>query len=124
MEVLDILKNNFQSEILGDASQLQQAFLNLFLNAMDAMPEGGELKVATETLDGWLQIRIEDTGCGMTREQLDHLFEPFYTTKETGTGLGLAITKRIIEDHKGRIKVESSVNQGTRFEILLPLIKA
>ncbi len=109
------------TEIMGDASQLQQAFLNLFLNAMDAMPNGGELRISTETDDGWLKIKIEDTGVGMTKEQLDHIFEPFYTTKESGTGLGLAITKRIIEDHKGKIKVTSQVNKGTIFEISLPL---
>ena len=112
------------TEILGDASQLQQAFLNIFLNAMDAMSDGGELKISTETEDGWLKIRIEDTGCGMTKEQLEHIFEPFYTTKEKGTGLGLAITKRIIEDHKGKIKVESNAGRGSRFEILLPLVEA
>ena len=109
------------TEILGDPSQLQQAFLNIFLNAMDAMPNGGELKISTETEDGWLKIRIEDTGCGMTEEQLKHVFEPFYTTKEKGTGLGLAITKRIIEDHKGKIKVTSDPNKGSTFDISLPL---
>ena len=90
---------------------------------MDAMPNGGELKISTETEDGWLKIRIEDTGCGMTKEQLDHIFEPFYTTKESGTGLGLAITKRIVEDHKGKIKVTSALNKGSMFEIILPLAK-
>ena len=109
------------TEILGDSSQLQQAFLNLFLNAMDAMPNGGELHVSTHSENGWLAIKIEDTGCGMTKEQIDHIFEPFYTTKETGTGLGLAITKRIIEDHKGKIKVTSNLDKGSIFEILLPL---
>ena len=113
--------NNEECWILGDPSQLQQAFLNLFLNAMDAMPTGGELRVSTHTENGWLTIRIEDTGSGMTKEQLEHIFEPFYTTKEKGTGLGLAITKRIIEDHKGKIRVTSNSGKGTAFEILLPL---
>ena len=109
--------------ILGDPSQLQQAFLNIFLNAMDAMPKGGELRISTQTENGWLTIRIEDTGLGMTKEQLEHIFEPFYTTKESGTGLGLAITKRIVEDHKGRIWVSSEPNRGSAFEISLPLSK-
>ena len=109
------------TEVMGDPSQLQQAFLNLFLNAMDAMPNGGELRVATHSEDGWLTIGIEDTGVGMTKEQLEHIFEPFYSTKEGGTGLGLAITKRIIEDHKGKIKVTSNSGKGSTFEILLPL---
>ena len=109
------------TEIRGDPSQLQQAFLNLFLNAMDAMPKGGELRVSTSRENSWLTIRIEDTGVGMTKEQLDHIFEPFYSTKEGGTGLGLAITKRIIEDHKGKIKVASNTGKGSTFEILLPL---
>ena len=109
------------TEILGDASQLQQAFLNLFLNAMDAMPKGGELRISTHTENGWLTIRIEDTGVGMAKEQLEHIFEPFYSTKESGTGLGLAITKRIIEDHQGKIKVTSTPNKGSAFEISLPL---
>jgi len=109
------------TEIMGDPSQLQQAFLNLFLNAMDAMPNGGELRVSTSTENGWLTIRIEDTGCGMTKDQLEHIFEPFYTTKESGTGLGLAITKRIIEDHRGKIKITSQENKGSVFEISLPL---
>lgn len=85
------------------------------------MPNGGELRITTETKNGWLKIKIEDTGCGMTKEQLDHIFEPFYTTKEGGTGLGLAITKRIIEDHKGKIQVTSIPDKGSTFEIMLPL---
>ena len=109
------------TEVMGDPSQLQQAFLNLFLNAMDAMPNGGELRISTQSEDGWLTIRIEDTGIGMTKEQLEHIFEPFYSTKEGGTGLGLAITKRIIEDHRGKVKVTSNPGSGSAFEILLPL---
>ncbi|MBZ5516523.1 MAG: HAMP domain-containing protein [Acidobacteriia bacterium] len=111
--------------IYGDAGYLQQVFLNLINNSMDAMPEGGELKVSVGlNSDGQsLQVDLEDTGHGMSAETLSHIFEPMFTTKRmgTGSGLGLAICDQIVRQHAGTIKVESAEGRGTRFTIILPL---
>jgi signal transduction histidine kinase len=123
--------------VLGDAYQLEQAFLNLFLNAVAAMPDGGELGIATAivppsalrdctipaTAAGWLRLTISDTGSGIPPEMMDRIFEPFFTTKQEGTGLGLSIVQRIIHDHHGAIKVESSAGKGASFSIFLPIEK-
>ena len=103
-----------------DENRLKQVLLNFVKNGMEAMPNGGNIKVATELRDGEVQISIEDTGVGIPPERLKKLGEPFYTTKKTGNGLGLMVSFRIIEGHKGRIVVESEVNKGTTFNILLP----
>jgi len=109
-----------------DPRQIQQALLNILLNAIDSMPNGGELSVITASQHvipakaGIFTIEISDTGCGIAPEDLKHIFEPFYTKKEKGTGLGLAITQGIIEKHGGIIKVESKIGQGTTFKIILP----
>jgi two-component system NtrC family sensor kinase len=112
-------------EIYGDAGYLQQVFLNLINNSMDAMPEGGDLKVSLGlTSDGQaLQVVFEDTGHGMSKDTLAHIFEPMFTTKRmgTGSGLGLAICDQIVRQHAGTIRVESEPGRGTRFTILLPL---
>jgi signal transduction histidine kinase len=118
----------------GDDHQLQQAFVNLFLNALEAMGPNGTLSVATDVLpsgalpDGrpegagqpQLRLTIEDNGLGIAPEHLARLFEPFFTTKPNGTGLGLLITRRIIEEHCGAITVQSQPDKGTAFQILLP----
>lgn len=111
----------------GDEYELQQAFVNLLLNALEAMTEHGKLRVGTETVlgpDGVRNLRvvIEDTGAGIRPEHMDRLFEPFFTTKASGTGLGLAITRRIIEEHGGSISVASRLGQGTTFTVFLPLL--
>jgi two-component system NtrC family sensor kinase len=109
----------------ADAGYLQQVFINLINNSLDAMPEGGELKlrVAAPADGRFVQADFEDTGHGMTPETLAHIFEPMFTTKRmgTGTGLGLAICDQIIRLHGGTIRVESDLGHGTRFRILLPL---
>lgn len=121
--------------IKGDAYQLEQAFINLFFNALEAMGPSGELSVVSEIVsaslsskDGpagqnqpLLRVAIRDTGVGIAPENLGRLFEPFFTTKPNGTGLGLSITRRIIQEHGGVINVESELNKGTTFTILLPL---
>jgi signal transduction histidine kinase len=109
--------------IKADPHQLQQVFLNLFTNAMDAMRDGGTLTVTTKTLDGNMEILIEDSGQGIPAESLKNLFQPFFSTKEfgKGTGLGLAICKEIIRAHGGDITVESRQGAGTQFRILLPM---
>jgi two-component system, NtrC family, sensor kinase len=107
----------------ADPHQLQQVFLNLFTNAIDAMREGGTLKVSTRPLENHVEITIEDTGPGIPPENLKNLFHPFFSTKEfgKGTGLGLAICREIIRAHGGEITVESKEGAGTLFGILLPL---
>ena len=103
-----------------DENRLKQVFLNFVKNGIEAMPNGGNIKVTTELRDGEVQISIEDTGVGISPERLKKLGEPFYTTKKTGNGLGLMVSFNIIEGHQGRIIVESEVNKGTTFNILLP----
>jgi Signal transduction histidine kinase regulating C4-dicarboxylate transport system len=113
---------------IAHADQLRQVFLNLMLNACDAMPDGGCLHLMTGFLPptndcaGCVIIRITDTGTGIAPEHLPHLFEPFYTTKPQGTGLGLAISAHIISQHDGQIRVESTPGTGTTFVITLPVI--
>ncbi len=128
-ETLDPLNNTFLSrkieliidlagaaKISGDKNQLKQVFLNLFLNAIQAMPEGGRLTVSCAANDGLkLLVSVSDTGHGIPKEHLLHIFEPFYTTKEFGTGLGLSIVKEIVTSHKGNISVKSEPGIGTSF---------
>lgn len=107
----------------GDDYQLQQAFVNLFLNSLDAMPPYGTLTVGTGQSNGPnLSVTISDSGSGIPAEIIDRLFEPFFTTKPNGTGLGLPITRRIIYEHGGSISVESQPNKGATFTILLPIL--
>jgi two-component system NtrC family sensor kinase len=112
----------------GDEYELQQAFVNLLLNALDALSENGMLRVMTETTadestgTSQLRISIRDNGAGISQEHMSHLFEPFFTTKAAGTGLGLVITRRIIQEHGGTISVQSHPGQGTTFTVLLPAL--
>jgi len=120
-------------KIVCDVQQIQQVFWNLFLNAIQAMPDGGTLHIRTrvEEVEGWELgaqvpvyagiITVQDTGDGIAEEHFRHIFHPFYTTKKGGTGLGLAIVHSIIENHHGTIKVRSTVGEGTTFEVVLPL---
>lgn len=108
--------------ILADGDQLRQVAINLILNAGGAMPDGGELLVKTSVTPGnRVEIIFKDTGCGISEEGIEKIFEPFYTTKERGTGLGLAITKQIVELHHGIISLESKVGQGTVVNVTLPV---
>jgi signal transduction histidine kinase len=104
-----------------DAGMLKQAFLNLILNAIQAMPGGGALTVKTRLLSDAFEVKISDTGIGISEENRKKLFSPFFTTKKNGTGLGLAITYRIIENHRGRIDVVSEPGRGTTFTVLIPV---
>jgi signal transduction histidine kinase len=109
-----------------DRNQMKQVFLNLFHNAIQAMPTGGQLfiRTAPRQRDGrkWVTASIKDTGAGITLEHRERIFEPFFTTKSAqgGTGLGLSITYGIVADHAGEIEVESEVGQGTCFTVWLP----
>jgi hypothetical protein len=108
-------------EISIDPKQMRQVLINVMKNAMEAMPEGGHLSVTTQLLENHVELRILDTGKGITPEDLKTVFDPFFTTKIKGTGLGLAISRKIIEDHEGRISIESTSGDGTICSIILPL---
>lgn len=112
------------STIEAGVGKLRQVFLNVILNALQAMPGGGTLRLATRNVrepvfDG-VEILVSDTGVGIPKEQIKQVFQPFFTTKDEGTGLGLAITYGIVQEHNGAIEVESEVGVGTTFRILLP----
>jgi signal transduction histidine kinase len=100
--------------------KIKQAFLNLLNNAIDAMPDGGELRVCLEPYSLGVRMTIQDSGIGISVEHLNNIFEPFFTTKGGGSGLGLAITYNIVSDHGGTIEVESRLNEGTTFVLALP----
>ena len=134
------LTRSWQAEvdtIRADADQIEQVFLNFFINALDAMKLGGSLTVATEigTTETWptalpgdsvdvreiLRVTVQDDGSGIKPEDVAHVFDPFFTTKDYGTGLGLSVVHGIVQEHGGQIEVESELTRGTSFHILLPL---
>jgi signal transduction histidine kinase len=119
--------------ILADSDQLLKAFYNLFRNAIQAMPNGGQLTIEahreaegsldqpkSSDQDGWVSITLVDTGVGIPEETTKSIFNPFFTTKDRGTGLGLAITHKVITEHGGHIEVVSRVGEGSSFVIHLP----
>jgi signal transduction histidine kinase len=126
-----VLKREYRAmpcTILGDEAQLQQAFMNLLLNAVEAMGGGGELVVVTEIGAGKsgarrLKIHIRDTGTGITDENLARVFDAFFTTKKNGTGLGLAICQRVAHEHHGEMEVCSRAGHGSTFIISLPAVE-
>jgi len=114
--------------IRADPDQIRQLLLNLMLNALQAMPGGGELSLRVEVLngmygrsEGWIQIVLSDTGTGIRPEELEKIFDPFYTTKNEGTGLGLAISHRIVERHEGELELQSEPGRGTTVYLRLPV---
>jgi|GEM_PF-842628 len=107
-------------QMVGDASQLKQVFLNIITNAVQSLKTGGTIKLKVEVIPGWVVVAIADTGIGISRERLKAIFDPFMTTKEDGTGLGLSVALRIVEEHGGRINVDSIENQGSTFSVMLP----
>jgi len=110
-------------KVLADSQQIMQIFLNLLMNGAQAMKQGGTMTVRSyfNTVTGRVAVDIRDTGSGISEENMKKLFSPFFTTKDGGTGLGLAITKRIVEEHKGEIRVKSKVGEGTVFTVELPV---
>ena len=112
--------------VLGMEHKLQQVFLNLFLNARDAMPKGGWLSITTRQDDGRIVAEVSDTGSGIPNEYLSRIYDPFFTTKTLGqgTGLGLSITYGIVREHEGSIDCDSNVGQGTRFILSFPPVRA
>jgi signal transduction histidine kinase len=111
--------------VRGEEMQLQQAFLNILMNASQAMPDGGTLRIGTRRLsgEGMAEVEFEDTGPGIDGKDLERVFDPFFTTKEPGegTGLGLAVTYGIVQSHRGQIEIDSEPGKGTRVTIRLPL---
>lgn len=113
---------------MANSSQIQQLLMNLIVNARQAMTENGRLKliVRDNKAEGWAEVIVSDTGCGIPHDKLPHIFDSFYTTKQPdargqgGTGLGLALCRRIVEAHHGRIRVESEIGKGTTFTLKLP----
>ncbi len=103
-----------------DPQQFRQAVWNLCLNAVEAMPDGGELRVAVGVAGGRLEVRVVDTGEGIARDDLGHVFEPFYSTKSDGSGLGLALVHRILQEHGGEVQVESAPGAGSVFTLRFP----
>ncbi|MBI2026545.1 MAG: GHKL domain-containing protein, partial [Deltaproteobacteria bacterium] len=103
-------------------SELNQVFMNLLTNAAQAIQKKGDIWITTKHEEDQISIEIEDNGCGIEKEHLEHIFDPFFTTKDvgSGTGLGLSITYNIIKKHKGEIAVTSEKGKGTKFSILLP----
>jgi signal transduction histidine kinase len=117
---VDLQLDSHLAPIAGDAELLHRAISNLVLNAMDAMPQGGTLTLRTRGEDGKIVIEVADTGPGLTAEECERVFTPYYTSKEHGTGLGLAIAQSVVSDHGGRIRVQSERGCGSTFAIELP----
>jgi len=111
--------------VLGSATRLQQVFLNLFMNARDAMPNGGMLEVRSGAHNGSVEIEVSDTGAGIPSENIHRIFDPFFTTKATGrgTGLGLSVSYGIIKEHAGKVDVRSTPGKGTSFRLEFPVAK-
>lgn len=132
--IMDNIEIGYEMEdhlppIVGDENQLKQMFLNLLKNAIEAMPDGGKLMVKVnrehhqkgERQEEMILIQITDQGKGMSKEVIDRLGQPFFTTKEEGTGLGLLTSRKIIEDHRGLLSIKSKEGEGTTMEVRLPV---
>ena len=123
IEIINDLSDDI-SEILIDENKMSQVFMNIMINAVQAMDDGGRLTIRTKADDGFCVVSIEDTGGGIAPDIMSHIFDPFFTTKGIGegTGLGLSVSKGIVEQHGGMIEVDSEVGAGTTFKIKLPLV--
>ena len=107
--------------IPSDEGQLSQVFLNVIINAFQAMPDGGLLVVTTRKDGDWAEVAVKDSGPGIAEAVLPHVFDPYFTTRPSGVGLGLAIAHRIVQGHQGSLDVETHVGSGTTMIIRLPL---
>jgi len=107
-----------------DVAQIEQVLMNLYLNAVQAMPDGGVLSISCQEIPDWIEIIVSDTGVGISPDQLEHIFQPFFTTKAHGIGLGLPISRRLVEDHHGYMFVESQFGYGTTITVRYPTAKA
>jgi signal transduction histidine kinase len=111
--------------VSGNYGKLQQVFMNLIMNAHDALPQGGEITLATAAENSTVYVEVTDNGAGIPADQLSKIYDPFFTTKASsrGTGLGLSVTYGIIREHSGKIQVESTVGQGTSFRLEFPAVR-
>jgi signal transduction histidine kinase len=114
--------NEKQAIIRGDGEKLRQAFLNIVINALQATPSGGNVRIDLNKVESGFEITFCDSGSGIAPDILQRIFEPFYTTKTDGTGLGLAVTRKIIEAHGGKLDIESKEGLGTTVSISLPML--
>ena len=127
--LLDVEHVDNARDVMGDRDQLTQVFVNLFNNALDAMPHGGTLTVRTEIRSAagipCLTVSVADTGVGISAENLQHVFQPFFTTKPEGqgTGLGLSVSLGIVRNHEGTLEVQSEPGKGSTFRVSLPLAR-
>jgi signal transduction histidine kinase len=112
---------NTQPRIAVDVTKMTRVFVNLIRNAVDAMPQGGDLTLASQEKDGNVQITFTDTGTGIPNDVMGRIWTPFFTTKAKGMGLGLSIVKRLVEAHNGTITVESKIGEGSALTVRLPL---
>ena len=115
------VQNAVPLRIFVDPQQTRQILLNLFINAIEAMPSGGDLFVDTARIQDEFILTVKDTGCGISKENLKKIFNPFFTTKQTGTGLGLCVTQSILESMNGQLEIDSKVGVGTEIRVRLPL---
>jgi signal transduction histidine kinase len=120
---IELIRRFEQTPVIsGDSERLQQVFLNLFMNAVDAMPSGGSLTVSLLPVDGAVEVRVADTGLGISEQDQPRVFDPFFTTKPTGygTGLGLMMVRTIVAEHAGEIELESAPGEGAEFVLRFP----
>jgi signal transduction histidine kinase len=117
-----VRETRFKGKVKLDQDKVVRVFYNIASNARDAMPQGGKLTVRTEAADGFVKVEFVDTGSGMPEEVKKKIFEPFMTYgKKHGTGLGMAIVKKVIDDHKGKIEIDSEMGKGTTIRMLFPV---
>jgi len=117
---IELQKSPDLPEVEHDSDRIHPVFLNLLLNAVQAMEGAGTVRVEVGSREGYASVVVSDTGCGISPQNLASIFRPFYTTKGNGTGLGLSLARRIVEDHHGRIEVSSVEGKGSQFTVLLP----
>jgi len=110
-------------EIIGYPQQINQVFVNILMNAAQAITQWGKIWIRSRVQGEWIVVEIEDTGCGIAPENIKKIFDPFFTTKPVGkgTGLGLSVSYGIVQKHRGKIEVESTLNKGTTFRVFLPI---
>jgi signal transduction histidine kinase len=123
VQVTKRIPSRGEAVIRGDRSQLEQAVLNLVLNAVEAMPQGGELRLGVQRREESILLTVQDSGRGMPKEVAERLYEPFLSRRPGGTGLGMALVRRTVEAHGGSMRVESQPGKGTKVEIRLPAWK-
>jgi signal transduction histidine kinase len=125
---LAVKLGNDLPSVQADADQLREVLLNLSVNAIEAMPNGGDLMLETMKIEndgsGAIVVRVSDSGTGIAPETLPRVFEPFFSTKGSGLGLGLPIAMRIVRDHGGTIQCSSTKGAGTRFDVVIPIVAA